>query len=139
MRYKYSELTGQIIEAGLAVHNKLGYGFLEKVYHNAFALELRKRGLNAEIERAINVFYDGKVVGEYFADIIVNRCVIVEVKAVKDLSDIHETQLVNYLKATGIEIGLLMNFGQSLKFKRKIFQTAKNKIHSDADCTDERR
>ncbi|MFA6187532.1 MAG: GxxExxY protein [Phycisphaerae bacterium] len=119
--YMYSDLTKQIINAGFTVHNQLGFGFLEKVYHNALAIELTKRGLQTETQRPIIIRYDEKVVGEYYADILVNNSVIVEVKAVKDINPAHEAQLVNYLKATGIKVGLLMNFGESLIFKRKVF------------------
>ena len=122
----HQELTGTIIKAALAVHNKLGYGFLEKVYHNAMLIELKKQGLTAESEKSIKVFYDGQEIGDYFADIIVNNKVIVEIKAIKELLAVHETQLVNYLKATDINVGLLLNFGPSMAFKRKIFEKAQS-------------
>ena len=126
--YKHSDLTEQIINAGFAVHNKLGYGFLEKIYHNALIIELSKKGLKIEAETPIKVLYDDMIVGEYYADILVNNSVIIEIKAVQTLTPAHETQLVNYLKATGIEVGLLMNFGSSLTVKRKVFETARNNL-----------
>lgn len=124
--YKHSELTGQIIKAAQNVHNTLGYGFLEKVYHNALLVELRKLGLFVESEKQITVEYDGQSIGEYFADILVENKVILEIKATKEISSVYETQLVNYLKATSIDIGLLLNFGPSLQIKRKIFETRRH-------------
>ena len=125
--YKYAELTEKIIKAAQNVHNRLGYGFLEKVYHNAMVLELRKTGLEAASEKAIRVCYDGQVVGEYFADMVVADKVILEIKAVQTVNSAHEAQLVNYLKATNIDVGLLLNFGKSLEVKRKIFETARQR------------
>jgi GxxExxY protein len=121
--YKHSELTGQIIKAAQNVHNILGYGFLEKVYHNALLTELKNMGLRAESEKQITVQYAGELVGEYFADIVVDDKVILEIKALQEINPVHETQLVNYLKATNIDVGLLLNFGPSLQVKRKIFET----------------
>ncbi|MBN1391533.1 MAG: GxxExxY protein [Sedimentisphaerales bacterium] len=125
--YKHQDLTQQIIKAAQNVHNTLGYGFLEKVYHNAMVLELRKMGLDVAPEKPISVYYDGQVVGEYFADIVVADKVILEIKAVQTTSPAHEAQLVNYLKATKIDVGLLLNFGESLEVKRKIFETARQR------------
>ncbi len=125
--YKYAELTEKKIKAAQNVHNKLGYGFLEKVYHNAMVLELRKTGLEAASEKAITVCYDSQVVGEYLADIVVADKVILEIKAVQTVNSAHEAQLVNYLKATNIDVGLLLNFGKSLEVKRKIFETARQR------------
>lgn len=118
---KYSNLTEKIIKAAYTVHNVLGFGFLEKVYQNALIIELRKMGLNVLSEEPITVYYENEIVGQYVADIIVEKKVILELKAVKDLAKIHEVQLVNYLKATGIEVGLLINFGHSVQIKRKVF------------------
>ena len=109
--YKHSELTEEIIGGFFAVYNALGYGFLEKVYANALNLELERRGLKALQEFPIIVRYLGQEVGQYYADIIVNDLVIVEVKATKILLQDHEAQLLNYLKATPYEVGLLLNFG----------------------------
>ena len=120
-KMKYQELTENIIKAAYTVHNTLGYGFLEKVYQNALVIELAKRGIKADSEKPIKVFYEGQIVGDYVCDLIVDDKVIIEFKAVKALNDIHEVQLVNYLKAMGAEVGLLINFGPSVKIKRKIF------------------
>jgi GxxExxY protein len=119
--YLYKELTSKIIEAFYKVYNDLGYGFLEKVYENALHHELVKQGLQSEKQRPIKVIYDEIAVGEYFADILVNDLVILELKAVDHLADEHELQLINYLKATDKEIGLLLNFGSKPEIKRKIF------------------
>ncbi len=120
-KMKYQELTENIIKAAYTVHNTLGYGFLEKVYQNALVIELAKRGIKADSEKPIKVFYEGQIVGDYLCDLIVDDKVILELKAVKELNDIHEVQLVNYLKATGVEVGLLINFGPSVKIKRRVF------------------
>lgn len=121
----HEEITEKIIGAFYEVHKKLSYGFLEKVYQNALALELRKRGLKVEKQRQIKVYYDNEMVGDYYADIIVNDCVILELKAAEGLIEEHEHQLMNYLKATEIEVGLLLNFGVKPQFKRKIFTNDK--------------
>ena len=118
--YIHSDITEKIIKAFYNVYNKLGYGFLEKVYENAMLIELTKFGLNCKNQFPIEVFYDEKKVGEYFADIIVNDSVIVELKAAENLCEEHECQLVNYLKATEIEVGLLLNFGKEPQLKRKV-------------------
>ena len=117
---RHSDITEKIIKATYAVHNTLGFGFLEKVYQNALAIEIRKAGMNVQQEHPIVVYYENIIVGEYFADLVVDEKIILELKAVKELSPAHETQLVNYLKATGMEVGLLINFGHSVKVKRKI-------------------
>ena len=117
---KHSDLTGKIIECAYNVHNTLGFGFLESVYQNALLIELRKSGIQAEKEKPIKVHYDKQIVGDYIADITVEDKVILELKAVKEIHPKHEAQLVNYLRATGIEVGLLINFGQSVEVKRKI-------------------
>ncbi|MBE9529689.1 MAG: GxxExxY protein [Proteobacteria bacterium] len=122
---KYSNLTEKIIKAAYTVHNVLGFGFLEKVYQNALIIELRKMGLSILSEETITVYYENEIVGEYVADIVVEGKVILELKAVKELTEIHEVQLVNYLKATGIEVGLLINFGHSVQIKRKVFDKIK--------------
>jgi GxxExxY protein len=119
--YLHSQLTGLIIKAYYNVYNKLGYGFLEKVYENSLIVELEKFGLKCEKQKAIKVYYDEVNVGEYFADLVVNYSVIVELKAAESLIEEHEAQLVNYLRATDIEIGLLLNFGKEAQFKRKAF------------------
>lgn len=117
---EYEELTQEIIGCAMKVHSALGPGFLESVYQNALSHELRKNGVRHECERKIQVLYDGIVVGDFFADIFVEEVVIVENKAIQALAAAHEVQLVNYLTATGVDIGLLFNFGADrLEFKRK--------------------
>ena len=118
---KHSDLTESIIEAFYSVYNCLGFGFLENVYQNALYLELKKRGFKVETEKAINVNFEGNIVGKYKADMLVNGKVILELKAVEILSNEHELQLLNYLKATDIEFRLLLNFGKKAQIKRKIY------------------
>jgi len=118
---KHRELSKRIIAAAYAVHRELGYGFVEKVYKNALAIELQENNIKCAIEVPLKVLYHEKTVGDYFADMIVEDKIIVEAKAVSKLEPIHEVQLVNYLKATGLLIGLLINFGQSVTVKRRIF------------------
>jgi len=107
-------IVGQIIGAGLAVHRQLGPGFIEGVYDGAVAVELRYRGLSFERQSGIDVQYRGETVSEYRLDLLVERCVIVEVKAVKKLRPIHQAQILSYLKASGHRVGLLMNFNVRL-------------------------
>ncbi len=115
------EKTGKIIKAFYEVYNTLGYGFLEKVYEKAFCNELASYGFSCERQAKIDVFYKEKIVGEYYADIILDNEIILELKAAESLCEEHEFQLINYLKATEIEIGFLFNFGKKPEFKRKIF------------------
>lgn len=124
--YPHSELTGQIINAFFHVHNELGFGFLERVYENALLLELQQRGFQVSQQVPIPVWYRGVKVGEYYADLLVNDCVILELKAAEEIVPEHEAQLLNYLKATRIEVGLLLNFGIKPQVKRKVFQTARH-------------
>jgi len=121
MRMLHSEITEKIIKAFFKVYNTLGYGFLEKVYENALIIELKKMGFHISQQYNIKVYYDGKIVGDYFTDIIVDNNVIVELKAAEGLREEHKTQLINYLKATDKEVGLLLNFGKTPEFKRAIF------------------
>jgi GxxExxY protein len=123
---KHSDVTGAILKAFYRVYNELGHGFLEKVYENAIAFELIDAGMTVQTQRPIAVFYRGQLVGEYFADLVVNDCVIVELKAAESLSRAHEAQLINYLRATEFEVGLLLNFGTSPEHKRKIFDVGKS-------------
>ena len=117
---KEEELTGKIIGCAMRVHRALGSGFLESVYQNALAHELKKAGLEVACEISLRVVYDGVVVGEFAADMLVAGKVIVENKAVQRLCSAHEVQLVNYLTATGMEVCLLLNFGApEMEFKRK--------------------
>jgi GxxExxY protein len=121
--YKQTEITSLIIKAFFNVYNKLGYGFLEKVYENAMLIESEKLGLTCITQQSIEVYYNDKKVGFYIADIIVNNCVIIEVKAAESLCEAHEAQLTNYLRATTIEVGILLNFGKEPAFKRKVFSS----------------
>lgn len=121
----HEELTGSILKLFYEVYNELGYGFLEKVYQNALFNELKTNGFEAETQKKIKVFYKHNEVGEYYADLIVNNKVILELKAAEYISDAHVFQLVNYLKSTNIEVGLLLNFGKKPEFRRKIFQNYK--------------
>ena len=119
--YKFSDITEKIIGAAYKVYNTLGHGFLEKVYENALVYEMETENLEVKQQESIKVSYDGKVVGDYVADLIVNDRVVVEVKAAKRISKSNEAQLLNYLKATKIDIGLLINFGDRIRIKRRIF------------------
>ncbi|MGB3713184.1 MAG: GxxExxY protein [Candidatus Promineifilaceae bacterium] len=125
MTLKHSELTSAIIGAFYDVYNELGYGFLEKVYENALAHELQKRGHHVQQQAPIDVTYNGLLVGSYFADLLVDEAVILELKAAKAIAEEHEAQLLNYLKATEIDVGLILNFGPEPQVKRKIFETAR--------------
>jgi len=113
------DLTKTIIGCAYKVHNTLGPGFLEKVYENALRIELERLGLRVKQQEPINVSYEGHVVGEYYADLWIDECLVVEVKAIQTLVKQHEVQLVNYLAATNIDSGLLLNFGPSVQVKRK--------------------
>ena len=119
-KYSHQEITAEIINAAYKVHNMLGYGFLEKVYHNALVIELENRNFLVESQRQINVLYDEKVVGEFYADVLVDDKVIVEIKSTDTHNPLFEAQLLNYLKASGIKIGLIINFGPSVKVKRMV-------------------
>jgi GxxExxY protein len=124
---KDERLTEVIIGCAFKVHNALGAGFLEQVYENALRIELLKQNLRVRQQAPIDVRYDGEIVGQYYADLWVEDRVIVELKAVRNLSKAHEVQLVNYLTATGVDTGLLLNFGPSVQIKRKFrtFRPAK--------------
>lgn len=113
------ELTEKIIGSAFDVANSLGCGFLEKVYENALALDLREKGFCVKQQYPIEVYYKEHVVGEYIADLLVNDEIIIELKATKEIADIHKAQVINYLRATGIKVGLLLNFGNpKLEFRR---------------------
>ena len=125
---QHQETTEQIIKAFYNVYNTLRYGFLEKVYENALLIELKKNGFMCEKQKPISVFYENEIVGEFFADIIVNDTIILELKACETLINEHELQVINYLKATDIEVALLLNFGKIPQVKRKIYSNEiKNK------------
>jgi len=122
--FKHKALSEKIIRIFYKVYNELGYGFLEKVYENAMMIDFRREGGSAVSQSAIKVYYEGEIVGEYFADILVDDKIIVEIKAAKNLALEHEAQLLNYLKATNIEVGLLLNFGPKPEIKRKTFDNS---------------
>lgn len=119
--YLHKELTEKVIHIFYQVYNELGFGFLEKVYQNAFYYELIRNGFQCEAQKQIKVHYKDKVVGEYYSDIVVNDVLILELKAAEALIEEHELQLINYLKATDKEVGLLLNFGKKPEVRRKIF------------------
>jgi GxxExxY protein len=118
----HQELTDVIIKTFYEVYNELGYGFLEKVYQNSLYLELKKKGYKVEAQKKINVYYKGTEVGEYFADLIIENAVILELKAADCIVKDFENQILNYLRATDCEVGLLFNFGKKPEFKRKIYE-----------------
>lgn len=128
---QHKEMTAEIINSFYKVYNTLGYGFLEKVYENALSIELKKKGLNCKRQKPITVFYENEIVGEYFADLIVNDEIIIELKAYETLIEEHEIQVVNYLKATKIEVALLLNFGKTPEIKRKIYSNEFKKINNN--------
>jgi GxxExxY protein len=117
----YAEISEQIIKSFYHVYNTLGYGFLERVYENALRNSLRKVGLEVQQQFPISVYFEDEVVGEYFADIVVASKIIVEVKAAESIAKEHESQILNYLKATGYQVGLILNFGPKPSFVRKAF------------------
>jgi GxxExxY protein len=121
----HENITEQILKGFYKVYNTLGYGFLEKVYENALLVELREMGLNVRQQHPITVYYGFDVIGEYFADLLVQDCVIVELKTAEQLRSEHIAQLTNYLKATNLEVGLLLNFGNNPEFKRIVFSNRK--------------
>ncbi len=124
----HGQITEVILKAFYKVYNTLGYGFLEKVYENSMRVELLNMGVNVKQQKNIKVYYEAEQVGDYFADLIVNDLVIVELKAAEEICEEHEAQLLNYLKATDIEVGLLLNFGTKPKFSRKYFTNDKKKL-----------
>ena len=128
MDYLHQDLTERIIKCFFKVYNTLGYGFLEKVYERAMMIELAEEGLSACSQYPIEVYYKEQSVGDYSADIIVNEKVVLELKAVEHVVEEHELQLINYLKATDLEIGLLLNFGKKPEVRRKIFTNDRKKI-----------
>ncbi|MDR2971192.1 MAG: GxxExxY protein [Bacteroidales bacterium] len=129
--YQNTDLTKKIIELFYKVYNTLGYGFLEKVYQNALFYELQKTGLKCSKQQKIKVYYEDIEVGDYYADIIVEDKIILELKAAECLCEEHEYQFLNYLKATDIEVGLLLNFGKKPELKRKYFSNSNKKIREN--------
>ncbi|MEL1245830.1 GxxExxY protein [Flavobacterium sp. DGU11] len=126
----HKELTGEILKAFYDVYNELGYGFLERVYQNALFFELQTRGFKVEAQKRISVYYKEILVGDYIADIVVNDKVILELKACECMTEEFEYQLINYLKSTKCEVGLVLNFGKEPEFIRKVFTNSKKGIKS---------
>lgn len=120
-KFQHQALTSDIIKAYYKVYNTLGYGFLEKVYEKSLVLELQKNSLKVVPQKQINIQYKGHRIGHYFADLLVEDTVIVEVKAAEMVQESHEAQLINYLKASDLEVGLLLNFGKEAEIKRKVY------------------
>ncbi len=117
----YKDLSYRIIGLAIEVHNKLGYGFLEKVYENALMILFRREGINAKQQAPITVYFEGKVVGEYFADILVEDKIILELKSLEKITDVHKAQALNYLKATGLRLAIIINFGKKkLEYERLV-------------------
>ncbi len=127
-KFLHKDLTDKIIKCFYEVYNTLGFGFLEKVYENAMMIALAQEGLRAKTQQPIRVYFKNSLVGDYYADIIVDDTIIVELKAIERLADEHELQLINYLKATDIDIGLLLNFGRKPEIRRKIFTNDRKAI-----------
>jgi len=128
MELLHKELTDSIIKVFYDVYNELGYGFLEKVYQNAMYLELIERGFNVEANKQIKVYYKGLEVGLNYADLLVENKVILELKTSNAIIDEYENQIINYLKGTNIEVGLLLNFGVKPEFKRKVFNNSRKNL-----------
>lgn len=117
----YEDLSYKIIGLAMEVHRKLGYGFLEKVYENALMLLLRREGIEAKQQAPIKVYFEGEIVGEYFADILVDDKIILELKVLNEITDVHIAQALNYLKATGLRLAIILNFGKrKLEYERLI-------------------
>lgn len=122
---KHSDLTGKILGAFFQLHKEMGFGFSEKVYQAALVILLEELGMVVEQQRPIKVYFRDKVVGKYVADMVINGVVLLELKAVERLVDAHSAQLLNYLKSTEIEVGLLLNFGPQAEFRRKIYDNSR--------------
>ena len=129
--FKYKEITNKIIKAFYEVYNELRTGFLESVYEHALYILLAIYGLNVESQKDIIVYFRGQVVGNFRADLVINEKVIIEIKAVRSLLPEYEAQIINYLKSTKIEIGLLLNFGTKPEFKRFIYDNYRKNIHEN--------
>lgn len=125
MELLHEELTNAIIKTFYEVYNELGYGFLEKVYQNSLYLELKNKGYKVEVQKKISVYYKGIEVGEYYADLMVEDLIILELKAADFIVKDFENQILNYLRSTDCEVGLLLNFGKKPEFKRKIFENCR--------------
>lgn len=121
----HKELTGEILKLYYEVYNELGYGFLERVYQNALFYELKSNGFKVEAQKRIPVYYKNMIIGDYFADLIVNDSVILELKAVESLTKEHHYQIINYLRGTECEVGLVLNFGRKVQFMRRVYENYK--------------
>jgi GxxExxY protein len=131
--YKHEELTGRILKVFYEVYNELGYGFLESVYEKAMALALNAAGLKTERQMPVVVWFRGNAVGDFAADLLVRTSVLVELKATRTLEPAHEAQLLNYLRATEIEVGLLLNFGPKPQVRRFVFDNERKKCRGSAE------
>ncbi len=130
MELLHRDLIDVILKTFYEVYNELGYGFLERVYQNALYIELKNKGLEVVPQKKIKVYYRGNVVGDYYADLIVEDRIIIELKAVEYIVEQFENQLLNYLRGTDCEVGLLLNFGKKPEFRRKIFEN-KRKVNKN--------
>ena len=128
---KHEELTEKIIGVFYEVYNELGFGFLESVYEKAMIIALRSKGLEVEQQFPIPVWFRGQQIGAFAADILVEGCIIVELKSVRSFDPSHEAQLLNYLRATEMEIGLLLNFGIKPEIKRRVFDNPRKNIREN--------
>lgn len=124
----HQDLTDRIIRIFYDVYNELGFGFLESIYEDAMVIALRDAGLQTEQQVPVPVWFRGRPLGTFEADLLVNRLVIIELKAVKQLADIHVAQLMHYMRATDIEVGLVMNFGHKPEFKRRVFENSRKSL-----------
>ena len=122
---KHEKTSALLLKAFYQVYSELGYGFLERVYENCLIIAARGLGLRVERQVPIRVYYQGEVVGEYFADLVADRAIIVEIKTARSIAAEHEAQLLNYLKATHYEVGLLLNFGMKPEFKRRAYDNTR--------------
>ncbi|WP_278034342.1 GxxExxY protein [Flavobacterium nitratireducens] len=123
----HKKITDDILKVYFDIYNHLGYGFLEKVYQNAMYFELQKKGYKVEAQKSIKVYLKGQLIGEYYADLLIEDRIIIELKACELLMSVHVAQLMNYLKATKVEVGLLLNFGEEPEFKRIIYTNDRKK------------
>jgi len=128
MELLHKGLTEAIIKTFYDVYNELGYGFLEKVYQNSMYLELTARGFKVEPQKQIKVYYKGQGVGEYYSDLVIDDLIIVELKAAEVIVEEFEYQLINYLRGTDKEVGLLLNFGKKPEFRRKVFENSRKNL-----------
>ena len=119
--YLYQEMTERIIKCFYEVYNTLGYGCLESVYESALEIELKRNGLFVERQKEISVHYKGEVVGIFRMDLVVEKKIIIELKATSAILPVHESQVIHYLKSSGMKLGYLVNFGEKINFKRMIF------------------